>query len=295
MSEAVGGQAVIEGVMMRNKNKVATAVRLPDGKIKLKKDKIKKRHEFWKAPFLRGIINLWDMMYIGVKTLLWSADQQLDKHEKIKKHEIVFTLIFTFAFALLLFKGVPYFLASLLGFKEAESPLYFNIIDGAIRALIFFLYVLVISRFHDINRVFQYHGAEHKAVYCYEAKKKLTVKNVMRYSTKHPRCGTSFIILVLVIAIISFASLSVIIQNAIPGFSDLEFWKQILILFPSRVLLLLPIAGISYEALKLTAKHPNNILVRLLSKPGLLVQKITTKEPDEKQIETAIKALKAVV
>ncbi|MBD3249117.1 DUF1385 domain-containing protein [Candidatus Woesearchaeota archaeon] len=293
--EKVGGQAVIEGVMMRRADDIAVAVRLPDGKIKVRKDSLKKRKGFWKKPFFRGIINLWDMMYIGVKALLWSADQQLDEHEKITKKEIGFTLAVTILFALLLFKGVPYLVASLLGLKEAAKPLLFNVVDGVMRGLIIFGYMLVIAQFKDVRRIFQYHGAEHKAIYCYEAGKKLDVKNVSKYSTKHPRCGTSFIILVLAIAIVMFALLSLLIPLVIPGFRDLSLFYQILISFPIRVLFLFPIAGISYELLKLTAKYPKNIVVKAISWPGLLLQKITTKEPSKKQIEVAIKALKAVL
>ncbi|MBD3354381.1 DUF1385 domain-containing protein [Candidatus Woesearchaeota archaeon] len=291
----VGGQAVIEGVMMRNKGKVATAVRLPNGKIKIKKDRVRKRHAVWTWPFFRGVINLWDMLFIGTKSLLWSADQQLDEHEKITKKDIFFTLLLTFSFAVLFFIALPYVLTLFSGVKEEISPVLFNLIDGIIRGVFVLGYIYIISHFKDIKRVFRYHGAEHKTVYCYEAEKKLNVKNVKKFSTKHPRCGTSFIILVLIISIFIFSFLPLLAKLIYQGFLMLGFWKQKLILFPLRILSIPVIAGISYEGLKLSGKYPDNIIVKWIAKPGLLLQKITTKEPDKKMIETAIKALKAVL
>ena len=295
MSKHVGGQAVIEGVMMRKENKVATAVRLQNGKIKIKKDRLKKRGKFWKIPFFRGVIALWDMLFIGVKTLLWSADQQLDKHEKITKKDTIITLIIAFIVGILLFKALPYLLTSLFGLKESKTPVLFNIIDGGIRGLIVLSYIFIISRMKDIGTIFRYHGAEHKSIYCYESGKKLTIDNIKKFSTKHPRCGTSFILLVLIISIFVFSVLSPIVRIVYAGFLDLSFFIQIVILFPLRILFIPVIAGISYEILKLTAKFPKNIIVRILAKPGLLMQRITTKEPNKKQIEVAIKALKSVL
>jgi len=295
MADNVGGQAVIEGVMMRNKSRVATAVRLPDGKINIKKDKIRKRHSIWRWPFFRGVINLWDMLFIGTKSLLWSADQQLEEHEKITKKEIVFTLMITFSMTVLFFILLPYILTLFSGVKEEINPILFNLIDGVIRGIFVLGYIYIISNFKDIKKVFRYHGAEHKTVYCYEAGKKLTAKNVKKFSTKHPRCGTSFIILVLVISILIFSVLPSLVMLVEPGFLGMGFWTQKLILFPLRLLFIPVIAGISYEGLKLTGKYPDNIIVKWIAKPGLLLQKITTKEPNKKMIEVAIKALKAVL
>ncbi len=295
MADNVGGQAVIEGVMMRKKSKVATAVRLLDGNIKIKKDRIRKRHSLWTWPFFRGVINLWDMLFIGTKSLLWSADQQLEEHEKITKKDIVFTLLLTFSMALVFFIALPYFLTLFSGVKEEVSPVLFNLVDGIIRGIFVLGYIYIISKFKDIKKVFRYHGAEHKTVYCYESGKKLTVKNVKKFSTKHPRCGTSFIILVLIISILVFSFLPLLAKWIHPGFLGLGFWSQKLILFPLRLLFIPVIAGISYEGLKLSGKYPDNMVVKWIAKPGLLLQRITTKEPNKKIIEVAIKALKSVL
>jgi uncharacterized protein YqhQ len=295
MASHVGGQAVIEGVMMRNNEKVATAVRLANGKIRIKKDTVPKRSRIWKLPLFRGIINLWDMLILGMKTLIWSADQQLGKKEKISKKELFFSLSFAFITAIGLFVALPYFLAGIFGVKEQDSPIIFNLIDGILRALFVIIYILAISMMKDVRRLFEYHGAEHKAVFCYEAKKSLTFENVKKFSTKHPRCGTSFIFLVLLISIIIFSVIPSLAKLTYPAFIALAFIAQKMILFGIRILFIPVIAGVAYEALKLTAKYPKNIFVKIIAKPGLLFQNITTKEPDKKQIEVAVKALKKVL
>jgi len=276
MSDNVGGQAVIEGIMMRSSNKIATAVRLKNGKIKVKKEKMLKRHGIWKKPFFRGAITLWDTLYFGVKSLIWSANEQLEKHEKITKKEIVYTLLISFGFAILIFIALPFFLTQL----TTTEGFLFNLIDGVIRVVIFFIYLWLISLMSDVKLLFKYHGAEHKAVHCYEAKKKLTYENIKKYSTLHARCGTAFIFIVLFISIVVF---SLVISN---------HWY---IKLGSRIVLIPVIASISYEILKLSDKFKGNLFFRALGKPGLWMQKITTKEPTKKQIEVAVKALNSVL
>ena len=294
MTDYAGGQAVIEGVMMRKKDKLATAVRLPNGKIKIKKANLKKRSKFWKLPFLRGMMALWDMLIIGMRSLLWSADQQLEEHEKITKKEVLFTVIISLTAGILLFVVLPYFLTFLLGFKEIEKPIAFNAIDGLIKAAMFIAYIYLISFMKDVKRLFQYHGAEHKTIYCYEDKKKLIYKNVKPYTTLHPRCGTSFIFLVLTISLFVFAVIPSLIIFLWPGLKLLTPLAQRGVLLPVRLLFMPIIAGIGFEVLKLSAKFQDKAIFQPIIKPGLWLQKITTKEPDKKQIEVAIAALHAV-
>src|SRR3989344_1359936 len=263
MADYVGGQAVIEGVMMRYKDNLATAISKKN-KIIVRKEKIKFKGS--KIPFLRGIINLIETLYIGIKTLNYSAEMQLEKKEKKPGSSMmVFSLVFAFVFALFLFKFVPLYLTRFI-----DKFLNMNSI----------LYIFIISKMPDIKRVFQYHGAEHKAVNCYESGLKLTVKNIKKFSTVHKRCGTTFILLVLTV--------SIIVYMFIP--KTLPFSMNLLL----RILLLPLIASISYELLRLNARY-DNVFTRTLVTPGLLLQKMTTKEPNDKQIQVALKAINAVL
>src|SRR3989338_1665088 len=196
----VGGQAVIEGVMMRSKNHLVTAVR-KKVKIIYKKDKIRKKPKLYQFFFIRGIVNLIEMLVIGIKTLNWSASQQTDEEEELSNWAIALTLIVAFALAIGLFLLLPYALTYLIGIKETSRPILFNIIDGIIKVAILILYVYLISLMKDIKRVFQYHGAEHKSVFCYEDNKKLTVENAEKYTTLHPRCGTAFLMIVIIVGV----------------------------------------------------------------------------------------------
>ena len=276
MKEYIGGQAVMEGVMMASRKKVAIAVRKPDGKITIKVEKRSEIAEkFRKTPFLRGLISLFEMLIIGTKALTWSSNESLEKDEKIGGTGIFFTIILSLIFAVGLFIVLPLILSKLL----TQNRILFNLIDGFWRILIFIIYLLLISRFEDIKRVFQYHGAEHKAVNCYEAGKTLTAKNAQKFSTIHPRCGTSFIFIVLFVSIILFS---------------LVWSESLLLKFIYRVILIPVIAMISYEILRFNARKPNKIL-GILTKPGLWLQKITTQEPDLKMLEVSIRALKATM
>ncbi len=290
----VGGQAVIEGVMMRSKLNVVTAVR-KNGKIIYKKDKLKKKSEFQQLFFIRGIVNLIEMLVLGIKTLNWSASQATGEEEELSSWAVILTLVIAFIFAIGLFVLLPYALTYLVGVKETSNPVWFNVVDGIIKVGILVLYMYLISLMKDIRAVFKYHGAEHKAVFCYEDGKKLTVENAKKYSTKHPRCGTAFLIIVIIVSIFLFSFIPLIVKNVYPAIDNVNWVLKRAILFTMRILLLPIVAGFSYELLKFGAKHQGNPVFRTLTLPGLWVQKITTKEPSKKQLEVGIAALKKVI
>lgn len=293
----IGGQAVIEGVMIKSEDNYAVSVRKKN-KIITKKEKIRKRtSKLTKKPFIRGIVNLIDMLFIGVKTLIWSAEQQEDENsdEKISKKEIFFVITISFAFAIIFFVALPYFLTILLGYHEETKPILFNLIDGIIRISLFLIYIFAISFMKDVKTLFQNHGAEHKAVNCYEAGKELTMKNVRKFTTIHRRCGTSFVMIVLVISILIFSVLPAIVQYLVPSFLDLNIVIRKVVLFILRLSMIPIIAGVSYEILKLSDKKPNNFILKILSEPGRWLQKVTTREPTTKQLEVAITAVKEIL
>lgn len=291
----IGGQAVLEGIMMKNKDQYAVAVRKPDGEIEVEVDVyrgVMHESKITKIPFLRGIFNFIDSLMLGTKTLNYSAsfyededaeetktDKFLDKLFGGNAEKILmgFTTVFSVVLAVAIFIVLPYFLASLLQDYVRNTSLM-AIIEGAMRIVIFLLYVVGISAMKDIKRVYQYHGAEHKCINCIEKGRPLTVKNVMRSSRLHKRCGTSFMFLVMFVSIILFFFIRV--QNPL---------QRVII----RILLIPVIAGISYEIIR-WAGRSNNILVRILSAPGMWLQRLTTKEPDESMAEVAIKAVEAV-
>lgn len=273
----IGGQAVIEGILLTDKEHVVVAIR-KDKKIKVKKDKrnsLSKKYKFLKWPFLRGILGLYEMLVIGMKALSWSAGQAAGEEEEITKKEMALVFISAILLSLGLFVGLPFLLTGLI---SKDTGIVFNLIDGLFRVLIFVGYILVISRFKDVKVLFQYHGAEHKVVNCYEDGKKVNIKNAKNYSTIHARCGTSFIFIVLIISIIFF---SMIVD------------PRLHIKLIARIVLIPVIAGISYELLKLSAKFKGS-LVKIFIAPGLLFQRITTAEPNDKQLEVAVKAFKAI-
>ena len=298
---SIGGQAVMEGVMMKSEKYMAVAVRKSDDKIVVKKEKLKTPNnkmiaKLQKLPFTRGVFNLFSILILGIKTLLWSASQALEEEgEELSNKEVFWLLFLSIGFALFFFVALPYFLTSIIGVVETSRPILFNLIDGIIKITLFIGYVAVISLLSDIKRLFQYHGAEHKSVYCFEKGLKLTVPNIKVFTTKHPRCGTSFIMIVLIISIFIFTIIPVMTLFFFPGFINMHWLLQKTILFPIRLLFVIPIAGISYEMLRLGARFENNPLMKILVFPGILVQYITTKEPDNKQIEVAARALKEVL
>ena len=284
----VGGQAVLEGVMMRVPGAYATAVRDKDGKIRTKRHKfhsISENYLYLKKPFFRGIINLFESLKIGFSTLQWSADIAFPDEQKNKNGFLDFIMTsISFILAISLFFIAPIGLTTWL-FDNEQNALKFNFISGIFRIFFFLIYLILISCMKDITRLFQYHGAEHKTIYNLESGKKLTVINAQLFPTQHPRCGTSFLFIIMIVAIISFAILDAV---CIYFIGELKLWMRLLIHIP-----FIPIvASMGYEVLKLTAKYNNNILFKALSLPGLWLQNITTKQPDNKQVEVALRALK---
>ncbi len=277
-----GGQAVIEGVMMRGPRSRAIAVRLPDGDITVDTKEVgsvTQRYPFLKWPLLRGVVALVEALVIGVEALSFSANKALGEEENLSKTEIVLTIGLAFGLAVVLFVILPTGAAHLLK-GYVQGSLVQNMVEGVIRLGVFILYVVLIGRMQDIKRVFQYHGAEHKVINAYEAGQELTVEKVQRFPAFHPRCGTSFLLIVLVLSIFMFALLG-----------HQELWLSIV----SRIMLLPVLAGISYELLKLSAKYAESFICRLLTTPGRWLQGLTTGEPDGGQVEVAIAAMAAVL
>lgn len=277
-----GGQAVIEGVMMRSPLKYAIAVRKPDKEIILKIGKIRTlsdKMKFLKWPIFRGVINLIESLVLGLKALTYSAEQATGEEEKINSVEMFFTILIAFGLFIVFFIALPTAMARYLD-RYLSNVIIYNLFEGLLRISIFITYLFFISRIKDIKRVFEYHGAEHKVVYTYEAGEELNVDNVKKYSTLHPRCGTSFIFIVLIMSILVFSLLG----------------RQTLLLRIAYRIAIIPIiAGLSYEILKLSAKNMNKSIVKWAVMPGLWFQKLTTSEPDNAQIEVAIKALEGVL
>ena len=295
----VGGQAVIEGVMMRGPKYLATAIRRKDGTIEVKKDtfeSISKRKKVLGLPIIRGFVSLIEMMIIGIRTLNFSAsryeldiEEEKKKKEKSKsreKAEEIGSMIFAFGLAILLFMFLPYQIADWM--KLAKENIYFNLFAGLIRITFFVIYVWLISLMKDVKRLFQYHGAEHKSVFAYENSSELSANDVQKFSTLHPRCGTSFIFFVLLISILIFSIIDTFVAK--------WFGTPSLIVRLGYHFLFLPlISGVSYEVLKLSGKNINHPLVRLMTAPGLALQRITTQPPDNQQIEVAVIAMKCAL
>lgn len=278
----VGGQAVIEGVMMRGKTHVAVAVRQPDGEISVDVrpvNSISDRYPILKKPFLRGVVSLVESLVMGMKALAYSAQVSGDEDEKLDSKEMALTIAVSAGLAILLFIVIPtWSMRFLTGITQDHMAL--NLAEGVLRMAIFLAYIAAISSMNDIQRVFQYHGAEHKTIYTYEAGLPLKVENVRPFSTLHPRCGTNFLMIVMLISMFIFTFLG---------------WPSLLERIASRIILMPVIAGISYELIRYAGAHTDNPLVRIAITPGLLLQKLTTRQPDDSQIEVAIASLKAVV
>ncbi|MDN5331321.1 MAG: hypothetical protein PWP45_546 [Tepidanaerobacteraceae bacterium] len=277
---AIGGQAVLEGVMMRSPRYTAIAVR-KDGKIIVKKEEnfsISDRYPFLKVPILRGAVALVEMLVVGVRALSYSAGIASDEEEELSTRDIFLAVAMAVAFALLLFIVLPTILTKFIA-GSIKNPFFLNLIEGLVRILVFLLYLISISSMKDIRRFFEYHGAEHKAVNCYESGEELTIENAKKYTTLHPRCGTSFLLVVMVVSILLFSTLG---------------WPGIVARIAFRVLLFPMVAGISYEFIRLAGKS-NSLLVRFLNVPGMWLQKLTTREPNDSQLEVALEALKCVL
>jgi len=294
----IGGQALIEGVMMRGPEDIAIAVRKPDSEIVIEKKKVSsvtKKYKFLGLPFVRGSVSLIESMITGINALTFSAkfyeDEEVEEEpgkfekflikifgEKLESVIMGFSILLSIALAVGLFFILPSASLGLIN-KLTDSNILKNFLEGIIRIIIFILYVIAISRMKDIRRVFEYHGAEHKSIFCYENDEELTVENARKYSTLHPRCGTNFLFIVMMVSIFVFSFLG---------------WPNLLFRILSRILLIPVIAGISYEILRIAGRSESK-LVRILIYPGLLLQKLTTREPDDSQLEVALASLKEVL
>jgi uncharacterized protein YqhQ len=289
MSSPIGGQAVLEGVMMRGPSNWALAVRQPNGEIAQVSQSIEslmKRHRVFRLPVVRGVIALGESLAIGFRALAISANYAAQEEDaetsdevkqEITRGQMIFAFAIAIGFALMLFKVTPALITSWL---PIETTGWFVIVEGVIRVSLFLLYIVVISFLPDLRRVFQYHAAEHKAINAYEAGEELTPETVQRYSLIHPRCGTAFLLWVMVIAIFVFAFF---------GRPD-WYW-----LIASRILLLPVIAGIAYELIRFAGSHQGNRVLMTLLAPGLWLQRLTTRQPSLDQIEVSIRALREVL
>ncbi len=282
----IGGQAVIEGVMMKGKKGWTVAVRSPNGEIHVKKEGLSATPFLFRLPIIRGFIALFQALLIGIKAIEYSASKAFDEkeEEKLSPASMTITIIVSILLGIGLFILLPLYMTKLLGIffhSISTNSLMFNFVDGIIRVIFFLIYIIGIGMWKEMRRIFEYHGAEHKVIHAYENGKDLSIKNIMKFSPLHPRCGTSFLLIVMVISIFTF--------SFIP-----QEWSFIY-KFISRIILIPLIAGISYEVLKLSAKMKNNLFINLIIQPGLLLQRLTTREPDESQIEVALKALQEVL
>jgi uncharacterized protein YqhQ len=316
---SIGGQAVIEGVMMRSPNAFVVAVRKPDGSIRLRRDQwygLSKKLDFMKKPFLRGVLMLVETMANGIVSLNYSANIAMAEEEKekaLKKGKTVeefeasqkkkekvdiatfLTMAVSFAFGIGLFVFVPhataFWIGDLLGQSWTLDSFAFHAVDGLIKAIIFISYIWGISFMKDVYRVFQYHGAEHKSIATFEAGLDLTVENARKFTTLHPRCGTSFVFFLILISIVLFSA----VFTVIPVGTGLPPILRHVVAVLFKVVLMLPVAGISYELIKFSGKCSDQWWAKAMAAPGMLLQKLTTKEPDDQQLEVALSSIKAVL
>lgn len=296
MAVLIGGQAVMEGVMMKNMNRYAVSVRKPNGEIETKVDdcvSFSDKHPLFKLPILRGMVNFVESMVIGMKTLNYSASffEDEEEEESGKFEEIVeklfsgkgekvmmgIIMLISFAISIGLFMVLPYLVSEGVSYW-IKNKYIILLIEGIVRVGIFLGYIVLISKMKDIKRVFMYHGAEHKTINCLEAGEDLTPQNVMKYTRLHKRCGTSFLFIVMIISMVFFFFIRV----------D-TIWLRVV----SRLLLLPAVAGVSYEFIRLAGRSDSKV-IEILSKPGLYLQKLTTREPDESMIEVAIASVEGV-
>ena len=308
---SIGGQAVIEGVMMRSPHFVAVAVRKPNQRISIKNDpysSIMAQKKFLAKPILRGVVTLIESMIQGMGALSYSAQVAADEETKegssgdskegseLSNFAIMGSMAFAFLMGMALFVALPHFLTVLMTSDRAlaispKSPL-FHLLDGAMKMTILLSYVYLIALMKDIKRVFQYHGAEHKSIYCFEAGEDLTVENTRKYPTLHPRCGTSFLLFLVLISIVVFS-----IVFPVFGLTELTHSKLLnhVAMIGIKMVLMLPVAGISYEFIKMCACRMDNPIFRAMIWPGMILQKLTTKEPTDEQLEVALASLRQVL
>lgn len=285
VSHSYGGQALIEGVMMRGKKIQAMAVRQDNGTIVSDVKPIEPwmdKHPLLRLPFVRGTVNMLESIVVGMDALTWSTNANLvggdEPEEELKPWQIALTMVFSLGLGIALFFILPVFLANLTR-PIITGVIAQNILEGFIRIGVFLLYLFLITRMKEIQRVFQYHGAEHKSIHCYEHGVELTPENAARFSCLHPRCGTSFLFLVMIVSIFVFSFVGV---------------ENIALRFASRVVLLPVVAGVSYEVLKYCGKHMDKAWVRAIAWPGMQLQRLTTAEPDKDMLEVAIFSLQKV-
>lgn len=282
----IGGQAVIEGVMMKGRKGWTVAVRGPKGDIHVKKEGLTELPKILRLPIMRGVIALFHALFIGIKAIEFSASKAYEEEDgkKLTPLAIGSTIGISVILGIALFILLPLFATKLLGglfLSVSKSSLLFNLVDGIIRIFFFLAYVFSIGMWKEMRRIFEYHGAEHKVIHAYENGKELTINNIRGNSPLHPRCGTSFLLIVMVVSILTF--------SFIP--QDWSFIYK----FLSRLVLIPAIAGLSFEFLRFSSKMKDNALIRILIQPGLLIQRLTTREPDDSQIEVAVRALEEVL
>lgn len=279
---SIGGQAVIEGVMMRSRNFWSIAVRRPDNTISTnvyKSEPLSKKHRFLGWPFIRGTVSLVESMAIGFRALNYSVNESTAEEIKFSKKEMSVSIILAVLFTV----GVFFILPTIIGRSfqsRIENAFLFNLAEGVIRIAFFLIYILIISLLKDIKRIFQYHGAEHKTIAAFEHNEELVPEKISKYTTLHVRCGTNFLLIVMFVAVFVFALLGK---------------PPVYLRIISRVLLIPVIAGISYEFIKIAGKYSDNKFVRIIFFPGLLLQKLTTRQPDISQIEVAVASFKKVL
>lgn len=295
----IGGQALLEGLLMMGPENIAIAVRKPDGEIVLDKKPLPEKTPITKVPFIRGSVNLFRQMVVGVRALMFSADfveleDEADKKpskldafierifkDKGKDAVIYVSVIIALAMSIGLFIILPNLLASLINLSGPNANVVVkNLFEGVIRILIFLGYIYLATKLNDIKRVWMYHGAEHKTIHCYENGEELTVENIRKYSTHHPRCGTSFLFLVMIVSIIMFSFLG---------------WYSPLVNALLRLLMIPVVAGVAYEILRFAGRHTEWLVMRIINAPGMLFQYLTTREPDDSMIEVAIVAMENVI
>ncbi|MGQ9571226.1 MAG: DUF1385 domain-containing protein [Thermodesulfovibrionales bacterium] len=284
--EKIGGQAVIEGVMMKSRKGWTVAVRGPKGDIYVKKELLGSIPKILMLPIIRGVVAIYQALSLGVKAIEYSAKKAFEEEDKRSSGSLYLSLTIGFSFLLgiALFILLPLYATRLLGIifpYISKSTFMFNLVDGIIRVFIFLLYLIGVGMWKEMKRIFEYHGAEHKVIHAYENRRRLIVKEVKDYSTCHLRCGTSFLLIVMVVSVLVF--------SIIPR--DWSYINK----FLSRLILIPAIAGISFEFLKFASKMKDNLLVNIIVQPGLMLQRLTTREPDDSQIEVAIRALEEVL
>ncbi|MBE0416874.1 MAG: DUF1385 domain-containing protein [Coriobacteriia bacterium] len=293
----IGGQAVLEGVMMRGRHNWAVAIRKSDGDIYVEEHALRtavSRHPKLAKPVIRGVVGLYESLVLAMKAFAVSAEHAGEtEEEQLSSKEIALSMTLGVGLAVLLFIVVPALLTNLMVGQATERPFTWNVVDGVLRVVAFFAYIWAISRIKDIQRVFAYHGAEHKTIHAYERGLPLDAEIIQRHQTMHVRCGTSFLLMVMVIAILVFSLIPVKAVTALLGTDHRAITLIVAISF--RILLLPLIAGLAYEVIKWAGKAPDNPFVKVVLWPGLQLQRMTTREPDDDMVEVAVVAMQRVI